>query len=96
MNSENELFDVDIPQTQLDRIEAKCKWCGVSHKRGMNTLCPFTIAESELAKHRKIYNATNKLLCELTAEGEISARHNLVDALSDALFELDGGVFNEI
>jgi len=29
--------------------ELKCKWCGVPHERGMNTLCPFTRAEATLA-----------------------------------------------
>ena len=40
----------------LDRLEAaekKCKWCGVPHERGMNTLCPFTKAEQTIKKVRE-------------------------------------------
>ena len=32
----------------IDYESAKCPWCGVKHDRGMNTLCPFTIAEKKL------------------------------------------------
>ena len=36
-----------------DAGHGKCKWCGVRHERGANTLCPFTIAEAEVKRLRE-------------------------------------------
>ena len=43
--------DVACPYCRIKELELeakKCKWCGVPHERGMNTLCPLTIAEARL------------------------------------------------
>ena len=52
-------------------IEADtCKWCGVIHERGMNTLCPLTIAETQLEKVRGISedNVAGRITSSFAAE----------------------------
>jgi hypothetical protein len=42
----------------------------------------------------KLYHAINDMMCTLGAEGEISTRESEVEAVMDALHEIDGGVYD--
>jgi len=59
--------------------------------------------EAELKAERKktrefarLYNAVNYMQGELGAEGEINCQHKTVQRVMDVLFDIDGGVFNEM
>ena len=42
---------LEAKNDKIAELEARledCKWCGASHERGENTLCPLTIAETKL------------------------------------------------
>jgi hypothetical protein len=59
--------------------------------------------EEELAKERKktklfnkLYNAVNYMQGELGAEGEIDCQNPKVEKVMDVLFDIDGGVFNDL
>lgn len=42
-------------------------------------------------KARNLYHRANELMAELGAEGTVSTRHPLVDAVMDALHDIDAG-----
>lgn len=37
-------------QAQVERLEKTCKWCGVQHHAGENTLCPVTQKDKRIAE----------------------------------------------
>lgn len=65
-------------QAQVDRYKKTCKWCGVIHHAGQNTLCPVTQKDKVITKlqaqllkvtneNRKLLDPSGELLPPLTA-----------------------------
>ena len=48
-----------------------------------------------IAKLESLYTAVNNMMARLGADGEISTRHEAVDAVMGALHRIDGGVPKE-
>lgn len=57
------------------------------------------LKELQYLKNKKqlfinLYIAINNMMAELGAEGEMNARHPLVEAVMDELYELDNGEYD--
>ena len=48
--------------------------------------------QAAIAKYQHLYTAVNEMMASLGCHGEISNRNDRVQAVSDALHEIDGGI----
>lgn len=48
--------------------------------------------KADLEKYRNLYGAVSRMIAKLGYHGEISARDEAVDAVENALYEIDGGL----
>ena len=46
-------------------------------------------------KAQQLYIAINEMMLKIGIDGEISTRDREADAVMSALYELDGGIYNE-
>jgi len=49
---------------------------------------------SEIPKEYKVlYNAVNEMMCVVVLDGQIDIRHDRIENVMDALYDIDGGVY---
>jgi len=77
----------DVEDYGWNEFSADCKRITKEKASSCNSECSSD-------KFRTLYVAVNEMMAPLGAHGEICARDDRVDAVMDALHDIDGGVYD--